>query len=100
MESTQVDFFNGTIHSIYRQLTFLGYNFLGSLVDIWASQVAVVVKNLPANAGDAGGTSSIPGSGRSPRGEHGSLLQYSCLKNPMDREAWWAMVHKVTMSHT
>ena len=46
-----------------------------------------MVKNLPANAGDAG---SILGSGRSPGGEHGNLLQYSCLDNPMNRGAWWA----------
>ena len=43
-----------------------------------------VVKNPLTNAGDAG---SISGSGRSPGGEHGNPLQYSCLKNPMDREA-------------
>ena len=47
-----------------------------------------VVKNLPASAGDAG---LIPGSERSPGEENGNLLQYSCLGNPMDREAWWAM---------
>ena len=50
-----------------------------------------VVKNLPANAGDAG---SIPGSGRSSGGGHGNPLQYSCLENPMDRGAWQA-VHGV-----
>ena len=49
-----------------------------------------VVKNLPANAGDA---DSIPGSGRSPGGGHGNPLQYPCLENPMDRGAWWATVH-------
>ena len=48
-----------------------------------------VVKNLPANAGDL---SSIPGSGRSPEGGNGNPLRYSCLGNPMDRGAWWAMV--------
>ena len=48
-----------------------------------------VVKNLPANAGDAGDMSSIPGSGRSPVEGNGSPLQYSCLGNFMDREAWW-----------
>ena len=53
------------------------------------SQVALVIKNLPANAGDAGNTGSISGSGRSPGGGHGKLLQYSCLENPMDRGAWW-----------
>ena len=51
-----------------------------------------VVKNLPANAGDAG---SISGSRRSPREGNGNLLQYFCLGNPMDRGAWWATVHGV-----
>jgi len=55
----------------------------------WASQVALVVKNLPANAGDVRNMGSIPGLGRSP-GEHGNPLQYSCLENPMDRGAWQA----------
>ena len=52
-----------------------------------------VVKNLPANVRDAG---SIPGSGRSPGGGHGNPVQYSCLENPMDREAWWSTIHGVT----
>ena len=47
-----------------------------------------VVKNLPVNAGDTGDMGSIPGSGRSPGGGHGSPLQYSCLENPTDRGAW------------
>ena len=51
-----------------------------------------VVKNLPANARDAG---SILESGRSPGGGHGNPCQYSCLKNPMDRGAWWSIVHRV-----
>ena len=42
----------------------------------------------------------IPGSGRSPGREHGNLLQYSCLENPMDRGAWWSTVHRVTKSWT
>ena len=54
-----------------------------------------LVKNPPANAGDMG---SIPGLGRSPGGGRGSPLQYSCLENPMDREAWWAAVHGVAKS--
>ena len=54
-----------------------------------------VVKNLPANAREAG---SIPGSGRSPRRGNGNLLQYSCLENLMDRGAWWATVHGVANS--
>ena len=59
--------------------------------------VAQTVKHLSTNAGDPG---SIPGSGRSPGGEHGNPLQYSCLENPMDRGAWWATVHGVTKSQT
>ena len=55
-----------------------------------------VVKNPPANAGYARDTSSIPGSGRSPGVGNGNTLQYSCLGNCMDREAWWARVHRVT----
>ena len=52
-----------------------------------------MVKNLLANAGDPGNQSSIPGSGRSPGGGNDKPLQYSCLRNPTDREAWWAAVH-------
>ena len=52
-----------------------------------------VVKNLPANAGD---TDLIPGLGRSPGKGNGNPLQYSCLRSPMDRVAWWAAVHGVT----
>ena len=52
-----------------------------------ASQVALVVKNPPANTGDVRDMGLIPGLGRSPGGGHGNLLQYSCLKNPMDRGA-------------
>ena len=53
-----------------------------------ASQVALVVKNPPANARDIRDVGLIPGLKRSPGGEHGNPLQYSCLENPMDREAW------------
>ena len=48
-----------------------------------------VVKNLPANAGDAGNAGFIPGLGRFPGEGHGNPLQYSFLENPMDRGAWW-----------
>ena len=51
----------------------------------WASQVALVVKNLPANVGDIRDAGSIPGWGRSPGGGHGNPLQYSCLGNLIDR---------------
>ena len=56
--------------------------------------------NLPASAGDLRGVGSIPGLGRSPGGGHGNPLQYSCLENPMDRGAWWAIVHRVAKSQT
>ena len=68
-----------------------------------ASQVALVVKNLPANAGDVRNVALILGLGRSPGGGYGSPPQYSCLKNPMDRGARQAAVHRfhrVTKSHT
>ena len=55
-----------------------------------------VVKNPPDNAGDVRDMGSIPGLGRSPRGENVNPLQYSCLENPMDRGVWWATVHGVT----
>ena len=51
------------------------------------------VKNLPANAGNAG---SIPGLGRCPGEGNGNPLQYSCLVNPTDRGAWWAIVHGIS----
>ena len=57
-----------------------------------------VVKNLPANAGDTRHVGLIPGLGRSPGGRHGNPLQYSCLKNPMDRGALQTMVHRVAES--
>ena len=65
-----------------------------------ASQVALVVKNLPANAGDVRDVGSIPRSGRFPGVGNGSPLQYSCLENPMDRGAWWVIVHGVLKSGT
>ena len=58
--------------------------------DIWASQAVLVVKNLPANAGDIRDAGLIPGLGRSSGGGRGNSLQYSCLENSMDRGAWQA----------
>ena len=74
-----------------------------------ASQVVLVVKKkkkkttkkkTPASAEDIKDVSSVPGLGRSPGGGHGNPLQYSCLENLMDREAWSAIVHRVTKSRT
>ena len=55
-----------------------------------------MVKNMPANAEDVRDMDSIPGLGRSSGGGNGNSVQYSCLKNPMDRGDWHAMVHRVT----
>ena len=66
----------------------------------WASQVVPVVENLPANEGDIRNVGLILGLGSSPRGRHGNPLQYSCLENPIDRRAWWVIVHRVTKSWT
>ena len=52
-----------------------------------------MIKNMFANAGDIRAAGLIPGLGRSPGEGHGNPLQYSCLKNPMDRGAWWVTVH-------
>ena len=71
-----------------------------SMVTSWAFQVVLVLKDPPANAGGAGDSGSVLGSGRSPGGGHSNTLQYSCLENPMDKGAWWATVHRVTKSQT
>ena len=57
-----------------------------------------MVKNPPANAGDMRDAGSIPGLGKFPGGGHGSPLQYSCLENLVDREAWRAIVHGIAES--
>ena len=57
-------------------------------------------KESAAIAGDTGDLSFIPGSGKSPGGENGNPLQYSCLGNPMDRGAWWVTVHGVAKIQT
>ena len=51
--------------------------------------------NPPDNTADLRDAGLIPGSGRSPGEGTGNPLQYSCLENPMDRGAWWAVVHRV-----
>ena len=62
--------------------------------------MALVVKNLPDNAGDIRDVGLIPGSGRPSGGGHDNMLQYSCLENHIDREAWRAMVHRIAKSQT
>jgi len=65
-----------------------------------ASQVVLVVKNPPANAGDIRGEGFIPGLGRSPGGECGNSLQYSCLENPTDKRSWQITVHRAAQNWT
>ena len=65
-----------------------------------ASQVALAVKNLPANAGELRDTGSIPRSGRSSGEGHGNSLQYSYLGNCLNRGSWWSTVHRVTKNWT
>ena len=64
------------------------------------SQVALVVKKLPASAGDVRDMGSVPGLRRFPGGGYGNPLQYSRLENFKDRGAWWATVHGVAKSWT
>ena len=61
----------------------------------WASQVTVVVKNTPTNAGDVREEGLIPGLGKSPGGGHGNPLQYPSLDDFMSRAAWWATVMRL-----
>ena len=67
-------------------------------LQIRAAQVVLEVKNQPANARRCKRPGFIPGSGSFPGGGHGNPLQYSCLENPMDREAWRVIVHRVAKS--
>ena len=62
--------------------------------------MAQVVKKLTDKAGAKENTGLIPGSARSPGGGNDNLFQYSCLKNPLDRGAWWATVRGVAKSQT
>ena len=73
---------------------------LKPLIKNRASQVALVVKNPPASAGDVRDSSSIPWWGRCPGGGHGNPPQYSCQENPRDRGAWRATIRVVTKSQT
>ena len=62
--------------------------------------MALVVKNLPVSVGDLRDVGSIPELGKSPGGEHGNPLQYSCLETSSDTEAWWATVHRAAKNCT
>ena len=66
----------------------------------WGFPSGAVVKNLPDYAGDTRDAGSISGLGRSPGGENGNPLHYSCLENPMDRGTWWTTVHGIAESQT
>ena len=80
-----------------QEMAQLKFNFL---IYKMGFQVALMVKSPPANVGDIRDVISIPGLGRCPEGPHGNPLQYSCLENPMDRGAWWAIVPRVAKSWT
>ena len=67
---------------------------------LWASQVAQQVKKLPVMQESTGEVVSVPEWGRSPGEGHGNPILYSCMKNPMDRGAWWATVHSIAKSWT
>ena len=75
-------------------------DFTGDLKKSGASQVVLVVKNLPANAGDTGDAGLIPGSERSLEAGNDYPLQYSCLENSIDRGTWWVTVHGAAESDT
>ena len=85
---------SGLIHGVTIKHSIAQYVYVGFF------HVGLRAKNPAANAGDIRYMGSIPGSGRSPGGGHGSPLQYSFLKSPMDRGAWRATVHRVTKSQT
>ena len=80
--------------------THLTYTYIQIHTHTQASQMVLVVQNLPADAGDIRDTGSVPGSGRSPGEGNGNPLQYSCLENSMDRGVWRAIVHGVAKSWT
>ena len=91
----------------FKILNFISQNLMNINKVFWAlpeedraSQVILVVKNCPANAGDVRDMGSIPGSRRSPEERHDNPVQYACLENPMDRGAWQVTVHSVIKNRT
>ena len=91
---------NPTCEYLSEEMKTLIWKDICTSIYFWASKVMLVIKIMPANVGDIRGVGSIPGLGRSPGEGNGKPLQYSCLENPKDRGAWWAMVHGVAKSHT
>ena len=83
---------NDFLRFLCRWILVLNTGFIG------ASQVALVVKNSPASAGDLRYAGSVPGLGRSPGEGHGNPFQYSCLETSVERGAWWATLHGVAKS--
>ena len=88
-------FIGSTFHLILMTTLWLFFT-----LQVRICQMALAVKNQPANGGRHKRHDSIPRSRRSPGGGHGNPLQYPCLENPMDRGAWRATVHGVTESQT
>ena len=91
------------VHGVAKSQTWLSDWTELSLLEGWCitglkHQVVLVVKNPPANAGDISDMGSNPGLGRCPGIENGNPLQYFCLENSMDREAWWTAVRRVAKS--
>ena len=66
----------------------MGGEFGGEQIHVWASQVTLVVEDPPASSGDTRNSCLVPGLGRSPEGRYGNPLQYSCLESPMDRGSY------------
>ena len=100
--ATLFTYFDDSYSDRCEMISHCGFNlhFYNSIMISGASNVALVAKNPPANAGDVRDTGSIPGLGRSSGGGHGNPVQYSRLENPMDGGAWRATVHGVTKSQT
>ena len=92
-----------TLHVLQQAEQYLGVGQYGKLSQyklISGFPGGLAVKNSPANARASGDAGSIPGPGTSAGRGNGNPLQYSCLKNPMDRGAWRATVHEVSKTHT
>ena len=85
---------------IYPPSVFYNILFFVFLYSLMGFPGGSVLKNPPDNAGDAGDSGLIPGSGRFPGGGNGNPLPYSCLENPMYKGAWQAVVHGVTKNWT